>query len=112
TVPANVNGATVTATVTWASDWYPPPPNQHTSSFANLVEVPYLGGFGCDFIRNYSQNNFVEFESGLDPNNPNAEKVGSITVGPGKGVAIAGSDCFFGDNFTFHRRVRWTVTLH
>jgi hypothetical protein len=90
TAPMNVSGAVVTATATWASDWYLPPPIQHTSSFPNLVEVPYLGGFGCDFIRNYPQNNFVEFQSGIDPTNPNATKTASITVGPGKAVAIAG----------------------
>src|SRR5438046_1373745 len=67
TAPMNVNGATITATATWAPDWYLPPPIQHTWSFPNLVEVPYLGGFGCDFIRNYPQNNFVEFQSGMDP---------------------------------------------
>src|SRR5437667_6264364 len=111
TAPSNGNGATITATVTWASDWYPPPPSQYTSSFPNLVEISYLGGFGCDFIRNYPQNNFVEFQSGMDPTNPNATKTASITVGPGKAVAIAGSDCFFGDNFTFHTLVKWTVQL-
>ena len=47
----------------------------------------------------------------MDPTNPNATKTASITVGPGKAVAIAGSDCFFGDNFTFHTLVKWTVQL-
>lgn len=110
TVPSNVNGAVVTAKATWGPGWEPNPPGG-TSSFPNLVEVPYLGGFGCDFIRNYPQNNFVEFESGMDRTDPNAMKVGSITVGPGKTVAIAGSDCFFGDNLTFGRLMDWTVTL-
>lgn len=77
TADMNVNGATVTATATWASDWYLPPPIQHTASAPNLVEVPYLGGFGCDFIRNYPQNNFVEFQAGMDPTNPNATKTGA-----------------------------------
>lgn len=112
TVPMDVNYATITATVSWASDWYLPPPSQGTSSFVNLVEMPYQGGYGCDFIRNYPQNNFVEFESGMDPTNPNSVKVSSIDVDPGKSVAIAGSDCYFGDNFTFHRLVRWSVTLY
>src|SRR5207302_6989498 len=71
-----------------------------------FLQISYLGGFGCDFIRNYPQNNFVEFQSGMDPTNPNATKTASITVGPGKAVAIAGSDCFFGDNFTFHTLVK------
>ena len=110
TVPWHVSGATITATATWASDWYLP--SVHTSSFPNLVEIPYVGGYGCDFIRNYPQNNFVEFESGMDTTDRNAVQVGSIDVGPGKSVAIAGSDCYFGDNFTFHRLVKWTVKLH
>jgi hypothetical protein len=71
--------------------------------------VPFLGGSGCDFIRNYPQNNFVEFESGMDPTNPNSTKTASIHVGPGASVAIAGSDCNFGDNFTFHRLMKWSV---
>ena len=110
TVPLDVSGATITATATWASDWYLP--SVFTSSFPNLVEIPYVGGYGCDFIRNYPQNNFVEFESAMDPTDRNAVQVGSIDVGPGKSVAIAGSDCYFGDNFTFHRLVKWTVKLH
>ncbi len=107
TAPATAKSATVVVTASWADDWYPPPAFQHTSSFPNLVEVPYQGGFGCDFIRNYPSNNFVEFESGMDQNDPDATKTAAITVGPGVSVVIAGSDCSFGDNFTFHRRLEW-----
>lgn len=109
TADMNVNGATVTATATWASDWYLPPPTQYTQSVPNLVEVPYLGGSGCDFLYNYPQNHFVTLS--LDRTNSNSTTTTSITVGPGKAVAIAGSDCFFGDNFTFHELVTWNVQL-
>jgi hypothetical protein len=110
TAPLDVQSVTVTATVTWAADWSMPSATERTSSFPNLVSLPYRGGFGCDFIRNHADNNFVEFESGMDPRNPGAMKAGSITVGPGISVAIAGSDCFFDDNFRFHRLVEWTAS--
>ena len=112
TVPRTASKAIATATVTWASDWYSPRPDEHTSSFANLVEVPYRGGYSCDFIRDYPQNNYVEFESGMNETNPDAKQTGSITVGPGATIAIAGSDCSFYDDFTFHRLVKWYVRLY
>jgi len=105
----NINGATVTVIATWASDWYLPPPTQHTQSVPVLVEVPYLGGSGCDYIYNYPQNDFVGWS--LDRTNPNSTATASITVGPGKAVAIAGSDCYLSDNFTFHELVTWNVQL-
>ncbi len=110
TVPSNISSAIITANVTWASDWYPPPANETTQSGPNLVEVPFNGGSGCDHVWKHSENNFVNFD--IDPFSQSAERVGSISVGPGKSVAIAGSDCFFGDNFMGNHRVKWWVTLN
>lgn len=109
-VPSTASSATVTAVVTWAPDWYPPPPNETTQSGPNLVEMPFNGGTGCDHVWKHPEDNFVNFD--IDPFDQSASKVGSIVVGPGKGVAIAGSDCFFGDNFHGNHLVEWSVVLN
>jgi hypothetical protein len=57
----------------------------------------------------HPENNFVNFD--IDPFDQNASKVGSIVAQPGHDVAIAGSDCFFGDNFRGNHLVHWSAVL-
>lgn len=109
TVPANVQYATITATATWDDSWLLQASGQASSP--NLAEVPFQGGSGCNFIRNYPTNNSIEF-NGITPFTRDATQTASITVGPGKSVAIAGSDCYVGDNFPFPTVMNWSVDLH
>ena len=105
TAPADIISATVIAEVSWSGDWYPP--SGWTQSAPMLVAIPYNGGSYCNHIWKHPENNYSDLT--IDPSDQFANKVGSIIVGPGVSVAIAGSDCYFPDNFTAHHRVKWHV---
>lgn len=105
--PSNGGPVTVSATATWWTDWYQPDPNALTQSDANLVEIPYNGGTGCDQIWKHPENTYVPLN--IDPRDPNSKTTGSLTLAPGTSVAIAGSDCYFADNFHAHIKVDWMV---
>lgn len=109
TAPTNVQDVTITATVTWdQAGWEP---QSGTMSIPNLVEVPFVGGSGCDFIYNHPQNNFVKLGP-LDGNDQFDQFTGSITIGPGATAAIAGSDCFFPDNITLKQVATWQASCN
>lgn len=108
TVPQDAEYAIITAIGTWTTDWYQAQ-QELTKSDAFLVEVPFNGGHDCDHLWRHPENHQVAL------NMVNMDQswtvTGSLTVGPGKSVAIAGSDCYFPDNFYAHERVQWSVEV-
>jgi hypothetical protein len=108
TAPLDVSFVIISATAIWSNDWYTPSLTETTQSFPNIVEIPYQGGEGCDYIYDYATNNFMKLS--LDENNQFSEDSQSIHIGPGKSVAIAGSDCGLHDNSHAHYRISWVAT--
>ena len=98
---------TVRVSVRWDDDWYLSPVNERTSSGPFLLEVPFSGGSGCNHVWKHPGNNMINLT--LDAGDQGAMRTASMTVAPGKTVSIAGSDCFFPDNFRGHQIVIWTV---
>lgn len=97
--------ATVTATARWGPDWSAQPGRTQSDPF--LIEVPFNGGNGCDHVWKHPENRMVSLL--LDPGDQFDTAEGTLTVPAGKSIAIAGSDCFFGDNFHAHVIVDWRV---
>jgi hypothetical protein len=109
TAPLTVDFVIISATATWSDDWHTPLPTETTQSYPNIVEIPYLGGTGCDYIYNYDQNNFAKIS--LDAQDQFSQESQTIRIGPGKSVAIAGSDCGLNDNFHAHYHIAWMATV-
>jgi hypothetical protein len=107
TAPIDVDFVIISATANWWEDWHTPLPTETTQSFPNIVEIPYQGGTGCDYIYNYDENNFAKLS--LDAQDQFSQESQSIRIGPGKSVAIAGSDCGLNDNFHAHYHIIWTA---
>lgn len=108
TVPADVESATITATGSWDDRWHSGIPTAQASQ-PFLVAVPFAGNYGCDFIYEHPENHYVGFD--YDPYERDWSESISLTVGPGVTVAIAGHDCYVGDNFDFPMVVNWSVEL-
>jgi hypothetical protein len=102
------SGALVTAKGMYTSDWYQAG-SSLTQSDPYLVEVPFNGGSNCDHVWKHPENNMVGL--GMNNTSQSATTTGSISVGPGGTVAIAGSDCYFPDNFQASELVIWEARL-
>jgi hypothetical protein len=109
TVPQTVTHATVVVTSTWSNDWYDPGPGNWTQSDPLLVKVPYAGGYSCDQIWKHSSNVYLFLS--LEPTAAAATKITEMALVPGEVVAIAGSDCYFPDNFHAHYQLEWSVHI-
>jgi hypothetical protein len=107
TAPATA-GAMITAKGMWGSDWYQAG-RSLTQSAPYLIEVPFAGGYSCDHVWKHSSNNMVSLT--LQNVDQSSTVTGSISVGPGTTAAIAGSDCYFPDNFLAHETVIWEARL-
>ena len=108
TAPDDVESVTVTGYAVWDDDWSTP--TGTTTSGPLLVQVPYAGGQGCDNIYDHPENHYASL--GLRPWLPDDSRQGSLVIGPGDTVHVAGSDCGLRDNFHGHQRVEICVEEH